>query len=215
MKHGDMIVERRPVGPFAMNSYLIGCAKTGAGAIVDSGGETDEMLGLAESHGLQIEKLLQTHAHIDHVMGLKEMKEKTGAPIYLHPADAPIYMNAGVSARMFGLQLEALPPIDCDLAEGAQIALGSLRFRVLFTPGHAPGHVCYWEEELGVLFGGDLIFQGSIGRVDLPLCNPSHMQASLLRVRDALPDETIIYPGHMGSTTMGSEKRTNPFLLQL
>ena len=143
------------------------------------------------------------------------MKQRTDAPIYLHPAGRPLYDNAAQAAMMFGLRVENPPAFDCELAEGDLVELGELRFTVLFTPGHSPGHVCFWEKSADVLFGGDLIFQGSIGRTDLPLCNPAHMMASLRRVRDELPDETTIYPGHMGVTTMGQERRTNPFLLQL
>lgn len=210
-----MIVESRPVGPFAMNSYLVGCAETGQAAIVDSGGDSEAMLALAAQHELEVTKLLQTHAHIDHIAGLVQMKALTGAPIYLHPADAPLYSTASQQGRMFGLRIEDPPPFDEELAEGDVVELGALRLRVLFTPGHAPGHVCFYEPEEHVLFGGDLIFAGSIGRVDLPLADPHEMMRSLRRVMAELEDDVRILPGHMGETTMGRERRSNPFLLQL
>jgi glyoxylase-like metal-dependent hydrolase (beta-lactamase superfamily II) len=212
MKHGNMIVESRPVGPFAMNSYVVGCAETRDGAVIDSGGETEEILELAAAHDLKIVKLLQTHGHLDHVAGLQQMKAATGAPIYLHPAALPIYSNASMAGRMFGIPVQNPPPPDAELAEGDILELGELRLSVLFTPGHSPGHVCFHVESVDVLFGGDLIFQSSIGRIDLPGADPEAMKASLDRVMRDLTDETVIYPGHMGDTTIGRERRTNPFL---
>lgn len=198
-----------------MNSYVIGCARTREGAVIDSGGETDRMLELAAGHHLTIIKLLQTHAHIDHIMGLNEMKAVTGAPICLHPKDAPTYAAAGMQAMMFGLQMPDPPPVDAALSEGEVVALGTLKLTVMFTPGHAPGHVCFHDRDNGVLFGGDLLFRGSIGRIDLPGANPREMMLSLRRIMDELPDETIVYPGHMEPTTIGRERRSNPFILDI
>lgn len=212
MKHESLIVEYKAVGPFAMNSYVIGCAETRQGAIIDSGGETDAILALAARHGLEIVKLLQTHAHIDHVAGLESMKARTGAPIFLHPADRQVYDAAPAMGRYFGLTVAAPPPPDETLEEGARISVGQLELRVLFTPGHCPGHVGFYVESAGVYFGGDLLFRGSIGRVDLPGADPAAMRASLARVTRELPDETVVYPGHMEPTTIGEEREHNPFL---
>ncbi|MCA9561845.1 MAG: MBL fold metallo-hydrolase [Myxococcales bacterium] len=215
MEHDGMIVEGRPVGPFAMNSYLVGCKSTGKAAIIDSGGDTGAMLELAKRHELNVESLLQTHAHIDHVAGLAEMVERTGAPIYLHPADKPLYEAVPAQGRMFGIPIPALPPIDAWLEEGQKVSVGEITFEVWHTPGHAPGHVCFVDPVRRVTFGGDLIFRGSIGRVDLPGADPTVMVASLKRVMDGWDDDMTIYPGHMGSTTMGQERDHNPFLNNL
>jgi len=198
-----------------MNSYVIGCTQSKQGAIVDSGGETDQILALAAKHDLEIAKLLQTHGHLDHVAGLNQMKAATKAPIYLHPEDEPIYSNAAMAGRMFGVNVDNPPPSDHELKDGDVIELGELRFRVLSTPGHCPGLVCFHDEANGVAFVGDLIFRGSIGRVDLPGADPRAMVASLTRIMDEFDDATVIYPGHMQSTTMGTERKTNPYLLQI
>jgi hydroxyacylglutathione hydrolase len=213
MKHGPLIVEYKPVGPFAMNSYVIGCAETRQGAVIDSGGETDAILSRAADHELEIVKLLQTHAHIDHVAGLKEMKARTGASIYLHAADREVYRAAPAMGRFFGLTVELPPPPDEELEEGQRLSLGEVELQVLFTPGHCPGHVGFWVEAAGVYFGGDLLFRGSMGRVDLPGADPEAMRESLARILRELPDETVVYPGHMEPTTIGTERRTNPYLV--
>ena len=213
--HSGLIVEGRAVGPFAMNSYLIACAETKEAALVDSGGDIEEMLLRADEEGLQITKLLQTHAHIDHVAALSEAKSKTGAPIYLHSADQPIYQNAPLMGKMFGLHISALPPVDEQLVDSQVIALGECRLQVLHTPGHCPGHVCFVERERGVILGGDLIFKNSIGRVDLPGSEPEEMVRSLRRAMNSWDDDMVIYPGHMSSTSVGSERKTNPFLTSI
>jgi glyoxylase-like metal-dependent hydrolase (beta-lactamase superfamily II) len=213
--HSGLIVEGRPVGPFAMNSYLIACAETKEAAVIDSGGEIEEILSRAHEEGFQITKLLQTHAHIDHVAGLSEAKSKTESPIYLHPADQVIYQNAPLMGKMFGLNISALPPVDELLSDGQVIALGECRLEVLHTPGHCPGHVCFVECERGVILGGDLIFKNSIGRVDLPGADPEEMVRSLRRVMKRWDDDMVIYPGHMSSTRVGSERKTNPFLTSI
>lgn len=215
MSERKAIIERRPVGPLAMNSYVIGCSVTKEAAIIDSGGETERMLALAQQHGLEITKLLQTHGHVDHVAGLKEMKEATSAPIYLHPDDAHLYSGASLAGMMFGLRVANPPPYDHPVADGEVITVGELSLTVIHTPGHCPGQVCYYERSAKALFCGDLIFAGSIGRVDLPGGSPSDMTRSLRRIMDELEDDVTIYPGHMGPTTVGAERRSNPFILEL
>ena len=210
-----MILERRPVGPFAMNSHLVGCSATKQAAIIDSGGDTELMLSLAKKHDLEVVKLLQTHAHVDHLAGLKEMKEATSAPIYLHPDDQPLYNGASMAGMMFGLRITNPPPYDHAVSDGDVIKVGELSFTVMHTPGHCPGQVCFYEPEAKALFCGDLIFQGSIGRVDLPGASPPAMVASLKRIMDELDDDVAIYPGHMGATTVGEERRHNPFILDI
>ena len=142
------------------------------------------------------------------------MKERTGAPIYLHPDDRPLYDSAAEQGRFFGYDIEPLPPVDEDLADGQEIHVGELVGKVLLLPGHSPGSVAFWFEELDVVFGGDVLFAGSIGRVDLPLGSPDQMRQSLERMTSILPDETRLLPGHGPESTIGMEKKRNPFLLQ-
>jgi len=212
MKNETMIVESETVGPFGVNCYLVGCEKTKQAAVIDAGGGHDSILALASRHGLSISKLLLTHAHIDHIAGLGPFKERTKASIYLHPGDKPIYQTASMQGMMFGLKIDNPPAADCDLADGDIVEVGEIALKVIHTPGHSPGQVCFWAEEQGVIFVGDLIFAGSIGRVDLPGASPQEMKRSLNRLKELLPDDTVIYPGHMSSTTMGRERKTNPFL---
>lgn len=208
----SVIVAGMPVGPFAMNQYLVGCKATGTAAIIDAGGAPDPFLAFAEAHGLRVEAIFQTHAHIDHVAGLAATRAKVAAPIYLHPDDAPLYANCSAQGAMMGFPCPAPPPADQTLHDGQVLALGALRFEVLHTPGHAPGHVVLWERGHEIAFVGDLIFFDSIGRTDLPLCDGEAMERSLGKLAATLPDPTRLFPGHMQDTTMGRERRSNPFL---
>lgn len=210
-QHEPFLVAGRPVGPFAMNQYLIACTTTREAAIVDSGGDPDLFLTFCEERDLTVRHLLQTHAHVDHVGGLAATKEATGAPVYLHPADAPVYASAQQHGLMFGMRIPDLPPVDVDLVEGATYSVGEIAFTAWHTPGHCPGHVCFVSETHGVVFGGDLLFEGSVGRTDLPGAEPDKMGPSLSRLF-TLGDETVVYPGHMRPTTIGAERRSNPFL---
>ncbi len=203
-----------PVGPFAMNQYLLVDDKAGAAAIVDSGGDPAPFVAHATAAGASITDLLQTHAHIDHVAGLGATRELVDAPIWLHDDDLPLYQGVTAQARMFGMRLDPLPPPNRSWVDGDIVQVGSIELTVMHTPGHAPGHVCLWAREHGVVFGGDLLFRGSIGRTDLPGSDPRAMVASLQRIL-TLPDDTLVLPGHMEPTTIGRERRHNPFLRDL
>lgn len=209
-----VVIFSRPVGPFAMNQALIGCKKTGKAALIDSGDRPDAFIQAAKTSGLTIEKLLQTHAHIDHVAGLAATKRALPLPLYLHQDDLQIYEFVPQQAKMYGFPVEDLPPIDHFYAENEIIEIGDLRLEVLHTPGHSPGHVCLYERTHGIMIGGDLLFRQSIGRTDLPLCDPQKMMQSLKRVME-LPDEVVVFPGHMEPTTIGFERTMNPFLRNL
>ena len=201
-------------GPLATNFFVIGCTATGEGAIIDAGWAGDEIVAMAQEQEVAVTKILQTHAHIDHVAGLSQAKQLTDAPIYLHPDDQFMYDSAVVQGQMFGYTIEPLPPVDVQLADGQTIEVGQLTASVLLLPGHSPGSVGFWFEELGILFGGDVLFAGSIGRVDLPGSDPAAMKRSLSRLTTELPDDTQVLPGHGPATTIGMEKKRNPFLLQ-
>lgn len=211
--NGELIVEYLTVGPFQTNVYVIGCARTRAGAIVDGGGQPDGLLELAARHGLELEAIWQTHAHIDHVAALPELKEATGAPISLHPDEQALYEGAPQQGMFFGMAVDPLPPVDRWIEHGEVLELGGLRAEVLLMPGHSPGSVIFYFAEQEAMISGDVLFAGSIGRVDLPGSDPDQMRSSLERLT-SYPDATHIYCGHGPETTLGAEKQRNPFLTQ-
>lgn len=197
-------------GAFAENTYLVSCARTGAGILVDPGAAAMDAVRAAEEAGITIEQIVLTHAHLDHVEGIPEAKRATGAPIVLHPADRPLYDAAPVQAQWFGLRLDPLPPPDGELAEGGTVRFGDCALAVRFAPGHAPGHVILVGD--GVALVGDVIFAGSIGRTDLPGGDLATLMKSIREQVLTLPDETTLHTGHGPDTTVGHERVTNPFV---
>ena len=172
---------------------------------------------LAAERGCQITHLLQTHAHIDHVSGLAESKAALpNALVYLHPDDNFLLKTVRAQGQMFGMGDVTTPePPDVELVDGMVLQIGELSFEVLHTPGHCPGHVCFHCEEEELMFGGDLLFAGSIGRTDFPPpmgCSLPDMKRSLKRVAEQLPDQTLVFAGHNESTSIGTEKASNPYL---
>lgn len=206
-----MIVETLPVGLIQTNCYVIGCKETGEGAIIDPGGHPQRILAAVDRHRLTIKYVLNTHAHFDHTEANREVVQATGAPLAIHPLEVPLLRASG-GAALFGLQSDPGPPPDLELADGDELEVGTLRLQVLHTPGHTPGHVCFYEPEEKVLFDGDVLFQRGVGRTDLPGGSWQELMDSIRRVLFALPDETVVYSGHGGPTTIGEEKRLNPWL---
>lgn len=198
------------VGAFQENAYLVVDDSSGRAALVDPGAEGGRLVEMVRAAGVTLEAIWLTHAHVDHIGGIAAVKRAYDVPIFLHPADTPFYENGSRSAAAYGIPFEDPPPFDRQLEEGDVLELGALRFSVLHTPGHAPG-LCIFHGH-GAALVGDLIFAGSIGRTDLPLSDPRAMQRSLQRALEALPDETVIYPGHGPVTTMAAERGANPFL---
>ena len=206
-----MIVETLPVGLIQTNCYVIGCKETREGAIIDPGGHPQRILAAVERHDLTVRYVLNTHAHFDHTEANREVVEATGAPLAIHPLEVPLLKASG-GAALFGLQADPGPAPDLELADGDELEVGTLRLQVLHTPGHTPGHVCFYEREEKVLFDGDVLFQRGVGRTDLPGGSWQKLMDSIRRVLFALPDETVVYSGHGGPTTIGEEKRLNPWL---
>ena len=205
-----MIVRMLHVGPLQTNCYIVGCKDTKEGAIIDPGGDAKRILAEVERLGLKIKYVINTHGHFDHTLANKEVVKATGARLAIHSADAPM-LSKGGGAFFFGIMGKASPPADVILDEGQVLILGEIELKVLHTPGHSPGSICLYSEEEGVLFDGDVLFNMGMGRYDLPGGDYRVLMESIQRLL-ALPDETTVYPGHGPATTIGRERRSNPFL---
>lgn len=207
----QLYVATAPVNMFQMNQYVIVDKPTGDAVIIDAGGKPEPFLEAIDKKNGSLIAIWQTHAHIDHILGLEATKEKTNVPYLLHKEDETMLERSKNHAAHLGVPAPNPPKPDQCITDGQQLTLGNRSFVVLHTPGHAPGHVCFYNKEDELMFGGDLLFRGSIGRTDLPGCNQQDMIKSLRRIQ-TLPDNTRVFPGHMGPTTIGHEKETNPFL---
>jgi glyoxylase-like metal-dependent hydrolase (beta-lactamase superfamily II) len=206
-----LIVKQLPVGPIQANCYLVGCEETKHGVVIDPGEEAERILAEIKNAGLTIKYVLNTHAHFDHILANGPLVEATGAPLALHPLDLPL-LKAGGGAVFFGLEASVGPEPDLELAEGDTISFGTHTFEVLFTPGHSPGHVSFYEAKAGIIFDGDVLFAGGIGRTDLPSGNYETLIASINEKLMVLPDETVVCSGHGPMTTIGQERVSNPWL---
>jgi hydroxyacylglutathione hydrolase len=197
-------------GSFAENCYLVADPERGEAAIVDPGEEVDLFRARLAYERWTLRAIWLTHAHVDHVAGVAGLRAGAEVPIYLHPADRPLYNRAVEQGAMFGLRLEAPPPPDRELADGQTLSIGACDFRVIHTPGHSPGGVSLVGH--GVALVGDTLFAGSIGRTDLPGGDLKALLASIHEKLFALPDDTVVHSGHGPATTIGAEKRDNPFV---
>ena len=198
------------VGPFEENCYLVVDENAQRAVLVDPGDEASRIIRMVRESGAALDAIWLTHAHIDHIGAVAAVKRAWDVPVYLHPADGPLYAAGAKQAAFYGLDFEQPDPPDRDLAHGDRMRVGDLEFDVMHTPGHAPGLVVFHGN--GVALAGDLLFAGSIGRTDLPLSNPADMEASLLRVMSELRDDVVVHPGHGPSTSIGRERRSNPFV---
>jgi glyoxylase-like metal-dependent hydrolase (beta-lactamase superfamily II) len=223
-----MILEHRAVAPFFKNGFVLGCEETREGAIVDPGDEVDQLLDAADRHALTITMILLTHAHLDHVTGVGKAKKALGVPVWLHKDDNFLYEQVVQQGLMFGLRLEPQPPVDRFYEGEGPLQFGRYAVRVQHTPGHCPGGVCLAvsrlrgdaatagqgreEDPRPVLFVGDTLFAGSIGRTDLPGGDLATLLRSIRDVLFSYPDDTVVWSGHGEQTTIGRERRTNPFL---
>jgi hydroxyacylglutathione hydrolase len=198
---------------WGQNAYLVRCNGSGPAVVIDPGGEAPMMAEALE--GQTLEAILLTHAHLDHIEGVAELKRRTGAPIYLHPADRPLYDRVTAQAAAFGVEIEEPPPPDRELADNQQIRLGECSFEVRHVPGHSPGHVLFYVAEAAAAFVGDIVFAGSIGRTDLPGGDYGQLLRGIRERVLSLPDDTRLYPGHGPDTNVGHERVGNPFLVPL
>ena len=209
-----MILEGFPVGPIGANCYIFGDEATRDVFVIDPGDEPERILEALRRLGARPQALVNTHGHFDHIQGVDAVRRATGAPFWIHEAEREILDHGPARAKMlFGLDLPPAPTPDRWLVDGDRLQVGGLALTVRHTPGHSPGGVCLLGE--GRAFVGDTLFAGSIGRTDLPGADMVTLFASIARVLLPLPDDTICYPGHGPETTIGEEKRSNPFLAPL
>ncbi len=205
-----MRIDTLVVGAFDENCWFLHDPVAGEGVLIDPGDDADGILRMVGRSGARLTEVWLTHAHLDHIGAIEGVRRAhPDVPVLLHPADLTVYLNAGRVAEAYGLPFEQPELPDAPLAEGEVVRVGSHQFTVWHLPGHAPGHVAFIGE--GHCFSGDVLFAGSIGRSDLPLCDPAALADSLGRLA-ALPPETIVHPGHGIETTIGKERRDNPFL---
>ena len=208
----SLIVESFPVGPLGCNCSIVGCSESGEALVVDPGGDVDDIIERLATLGLKAKYLLHTHAHFDHIMGSKGMREKTGAEICLHKEDEFLYNMLGKQASMFGLSADEPLPVDKFLSDDQEINFRKLKTQVLHTPGHTPGSLCFCVQDSdSLLFSGDTLFSRSIGRTDLWGGSFDKIIKSIKTRLFTLDDETRVIPGHGPDTSIWTEKKENPF----
>jgi glyoxylase-like metal-dependent hydrolase (beta-lactamase superfamily II) len=210
-----MIHEILPVGPLQCNCSVIGDESTREAIVIDPGDNIDQILGLIKKHNLQVKQIVITHAHIDHVGGAAKLRAATGAPVLLNQNDYALLKMLDVQAAWIGVPHPGKVDIDSNIGQADSIKAGQLEGRVLHTPGHTEGSVCLYFPADRKLIAGDTLFAGSIGRTDLPGGSYEKLLRSLHERVLALPDETIVVPGHGPVTTIGEERESNPFLQKL
>lgn len=209
-----MIHEILPVGPLQCNCSVIGDEATREALVIDPGDDIDDVLEIVQKHNLIVKQIVITHAHIDHVGGAMKLRLATGAPILLNQNDYALIKMLDVQATWLGMQPPGKVDIDHSIGQADVIKAGSLSATVLHTPGHTEGSVCLYFEAEKKLIAGDTLFAGSIGRTDLPGGSFDKIMNSLRETVLALPDATIVLPGHGPQTTIGEERASNPFLVK-
>ena len=192
------------------NCYLIGCPETSDAVLIDPGEEADLFLNRLAHENLSLKAVWLTHGHLDHVLGVPRIVNETGAELFLHPEDKTMYEKLQAQATNYGIRVESEPPApDHDLSDHEELHIGSCSFEVLHVPGHSKGGVAFFGH--GVVFVGDALFAGNIGRTDLYGGDQDTLLTSIRERLLTLPEDTIVYPGHGPETSVGVERRTNPF----
>jgi glyoxylase-like metal-dependent hydrolase (beta-lactamase superfamily II) len=211
----ELEVSMLTVGQVAENCFIVRRKGSQEAVIVDPGDEADRILAAVEESGAEVKAILLTHTHFDHIGAVAPVARATGAPVWCPELEVPVLadINSFVPWPGFGPfeDYEA----DHAIAGGEHLSLAGLEIDVVFTPGHSPGHVTFAIPGGGALFSGDVLFQGSIGRTDLPGGDAPRLMRSIAELLEAFPDETTVFPGHMGITTLGAERQSNPFLTEL
>ena len=207
-----MILEALTVGPFQENCYIVGDEGMGAGALVDPGDEATRIALAVEQTGLEIDSILITHAHIDHVGAVAALVDEYVCPVLMHAEAEPMLQQLPTQAMMMGLRFGKVPAVDRHIEDEEVLEVGALRLKALYTPGHAPGHLAFYVEGEGLVLSGDALFAGSVGRTDLSGGDMDLLMQSINERLMTLPDETRVYSGHGPQTTIGDERAHNPFL---
>jgi glyoxylase-like metal-dependent hydrolase (beta-lactamase superfamily II) len=208
-------VEMLTVGPVQENCFLVRREGADKLLVVDPGEEAERILLAIEQTGAKVEAILITHCHFDHIGAVAPVAAATGAPVYCPQIEVPVLADINSYVRFPGFGPFESYDADETVAGGETLALAGLELDVIFTPGHSPGHVTYSVRDEDALFSGDVLFQGSVGRVDLPGGDWPTLLASIGTLLDGHPEEAVVHPGHMGLTTLGAERATNPFLAEL
>jgi len=211
-----MITKTFTDNPFSMNCYIYWDEKTKEGIIIDPGAyedfEKDEILNYIKTNGIKIKLILNTHGHIDHIIGNHWAKNEFNVPLHMHNDDMTFIKNAMKQGAMYGVNFPQPPDPDKFISESDEIKFSDTVFKILHTPGHSPGSVCFVDEKEKIIFGGDVVFRGSIGRTDLWMGDMDVLLDSIHNKIFKYSDDYIIYPGHMEETTIGEEKENNPYL---
>ncbi len=205
-----MRVERFPVGPFDNNLYVLRAPSSPDVIVVDPSGDDGTALETIRARGLTVKRILLTHAHIDHILAVKPYQDATGAPVWLHPGDRPWFERGRLQAEMYGVAWPGDGAVDHWIEAGESVGLPGMDVTAVHTPGHSPGSVTFVTPD--GLVAGDVLFAGGIGRTDLPLCDESALYRSIRETLFAFPDATRVHPGHGSPTTIGEERRHNPFV---
>jgi glyoxylase-like metal-dependent hydrolase (beta-lactamase superfamily II) len=208
-----MIHEVLPVGMLECNCSIFGDEQSREGMVVDPGDNIDNVLEIVARHGLKVKAIVITHAHIDHIGGAEKLKRATGAPVYMNLNDTDLQKMLDAQAAWLGMPAPEQVEIDVAAKDGDRVLVGTSEFHVLHTPGHTQGSISLWNPAEETLVAGDTLFRDSIGRTDLPGGNSRQILQSIHDKLLTLPEETVVIPGHGESTTIGREKRFNPFLL--
>ena len=207
-----MILELLTVGPFQENCYVIGDEETATGVVVDPGDEAARIALAVEQTNFEIGQILITHAHIDHVGAVAALVDEYACPVLMHAEAEPMLKQLPTQALMMGLKFGKVPTVDRYVGDEEVLEVGGLKLKSLYTPGHAPGHLAFYLESEALVLSGDALFAGSVGRTDLFGGSMDVLMQSINERLLTLPDETRVYPGHGPQTTIGDERRHNPFL---
>ena len=207
-----MIHEILPVGMLQCNCSIFGDEQSREAVVIDPGDEIEEIQAILAKHQLRVKAIVITHAHIDHIGGAQKLKAATGAPVYMNANDQELYDRLDVQAGWLGMQTPEKTSIDVNARDGDSLTLGAAEFHVLHTPGHTQGSISLWIPAENKVVAGDTLFRDSIGRTDLPGGDTGKIAQSIRGKVYTLPEETVVFPGHGDATTIGREKKLNPFV---